>query len=97
MNNSEAWIGIEPTYKSFADSCLTTWLPGHVEIRFKLPQVLTCFSFPLFLFSKLLSNFGVKVGSNGVEPFTSSLSEKRSTAELTAHNLEPKSKVFYQT
>lgn len=25
-----------------------------------------------------------KVGSNGVEPFTSSLSEKRSTAELTA-------------
>ena len=26
----EAWAGIEPAYKSFADSCLTTWLPGHV-------------------------------------------------------------------
>lgn len=24
----EARVGIEPTHKSFADSCLTTWLPG---------------------------------------------------------------------
>ena len=24
----EAWVGIAPTYKSFADSCLTTWRPG---------------------------------------------------------------------
>ena len=22
-------MGIEPTYKGFADPCLTTWLPGH--------------------------------------------------------------------
>ena len=26
-------MGIEPTYKSFADSCLTTWLPGQKFIR----------------------------------------------------------------
>ncbi|KKR12854.1 MAG: hypothetical protein UT41_C0001G0398 [Candidatus Wolfebacteria bacterium GW2011_GWC2_39_22] len=25
---SEARVGIEPTYKSFADSCLTTWPPS---------------------------------------------------------------------
>src|SRR3989338_2661609 len=25
----EAWVGIAPTCNSFAESCLTTWLPGH--------------------------------------------------------------------
>jgi hypothetical protein len=25
---TEAWVGIEPAYKDFADLCLTTWLPG---------------------------------------------------------------------
>ena len=25
----EAWAGIAPAYKGFADPCLTTWLPGH--------------------------------------------------------------------
>ncbi len=26
---TEATVGIEPTYKGFADPCLTTWLRGH--------------------------------------------------------------------
>ena len=30
-NILEAWAGIEPAYKSFADSCLTTWLPGQTH------------------------------------------------------------------
>ena len=29
----EAWGGIEPPYKSFADSCLTTWRPGQSYIN----------------------------------------------------------------
>ena len=28
INDLEAWAGIEPAYKGFADPCLTTWLPG---------------------------------------------------------------------
>ena len=27
--NLEAWGGIEPPHRDFADLCLTTWLPGH--------------------------------------------------------------------
>lgn len=29
---AEAWAGIAPAYKSFADSRLATWLPGHTHI-----------------------------------------------------------------
>ena len=28
----EAWGGIEPPYRDFADLCLTTWLPRLVKI-----------------------------------------------------------------
>jgi hypothetical protein len=27
----EAWVGIAPTYIPFAEECLTTWLPGHLN------------------------------------------------------------------
>ncbi len=30
VDKLEAWVGIEPTNKGFADPCLTTWLPRPV-------------------------------------------------------------------
>ena len=29
QSTNEAWVGIAPTYKGFADPCLATWLPSH--------------------------------------------------------------------
>jgi hypothetical protein len=28
----KAWTGVEPVNNGFADRCLTTWLPRHIEI-----------------------------------------------------------------
>src|SRR3989344_6641353 len=32
----EAWGGIEPPYKGFADPCLATWLPCQLKIIFSI-------------------------------------------------------------
>ena len=34
ISKYEARVGIEPTYKGFADPCLTTWLPCHLLISY---------------------------------------------------------------
>ena len=42
----EAWAGIAPANKGFADLCLTTWLPGQEKPKFKKAKIKIndCFS-----------------------------------------------------
>ena len=33
----EAWAGIAPAYIPFAEECLTTWLPGRLQVNAPVP------------------------------------------------------------
>ena len=38
-NKIKAWTGLEPVNNGFADRCLTTWLPRHIDItRHRIPR-----------------------------------------------------------
>ncbi len=50
----EAWAGIEPACRGFANRCLTTWLPGLIYL--KVYQFAVCFFLP-YQFQNRMSGF----------------------------------------
>ena len=64
----EAWVGIEPAYKGFADPCLTTWRPGQNHYSYEFSR--------LFSFTKEFVNVRCRL-----EPTVRNKTDERQLAE----------------
>ena len=87
-------MGIEPTYKSFADSRLTAWLRRHNRCPC-LPAGRLLLGYQATSLHSVQTNFYIELlvyterseveRETGIEPATFSLARRRSTDELLPH------------